>query len=489
MGWSWNWAAWRRPWWAGVKPTAKPNPEPTKITRASIREIAADPFEQALTRLAATPDGGAGRLRVVSLADFRTAVGDKWNRLADKVAIIADAVIRRHIGLGNLFRRQGEDLWLLAFPCGNADAARAAAGRIAQDLSRHLLGDACIGGERPLALIAHVAAGHALTKDGRVDEQVLLTAVEDCRALVEAGDTGGPAGPAWRPLPRPDGAACAAANWQALRRDRPPAPATDCWGNSEPLPATARLRLVWRPTWVADGEAISAYCARPVRLDHTDGEPLEGPRAYPTDDAASALRLDRFVAVTALADLRAAHAAGRRASVIMPLSWTTLHRHGSQLLQPFAELSEEMRRDWVRIEVFRIPDDATPDDLGAVAAFARKLCGGVLLRLHLGSPLMDRIGTLGAEHVGLDLSELRPDERMNDDLLLSTLEYLQENAVRAGAGCYLWSARRRRVVGGAVHHGFEMVNGPGLMRDVGRPAAVVPAPRRRFVANPCAPAP
>lgn len=481
-----NWAAWRRPWWRRRKSAARPGSASTGPARE--RAAAVDPFERALATLAAAPDGGAGRLRVVSLADFHQAVGDKWSRLADKVAMIADAVIRRHVGPGNLYRRQGDDLWLLAFLNGTAETARAAAGQIAQDLSRHLLGDACVGGERPLALVAHVAAKTALTQDGRLDQHAVTTAIEDSRSLLEAHADTVSAAPSWRPLPRPDGNARPAAQWQTVHRNRPAGPQGEPWATIAPMPADARLRLVWRPTWVAEGEAISAYCARIVRLDRADAEPLEGPMAYPAEDTASVLRLDRFVTSAALNDLRAAHAAGHKAGIIMPLSWTTVHQHGGELLQPFAELSEEMRRDWVRIEVFRIPDDATPDQLEAVAAFSRKLCGDVLLRLRLGSPLMDRIGTLGAGHVGLDLSELRADERMNDDLLLSTLEKLQDCAFQAGAGCYLWSARRRQVVGGVVRHGFEMVNGPGLMRDVGRPAAAVPAPRRRFVSSPCAPA-
>lgn len=488
MAWQLSWAAWRRLWWLGAKPPSTPAPVPGATRRGRTRGPSIDPFDQALARLAAAPDGGAGRLRVVSLADFHQAASAKWDRLADKVAMIADAVIRRHIGIGNLFRRQGEDLWLLAFLNGDADAARAAAGRIAQDLSHHLLGDGCIGGDRPLALVAHVAAGRALASDGVLDERAVRTAVEESRSLIEAGAGEGPAGPAWRPLPRPDGRARAIAEWRAIHREQPAdKPRDEPWSNVAPLPADAHLRLLWRPTWVAEGEAISAYCARLIRLDHAEAEPLEGPLAYPAEDTASILRLDRFVASAALSDLHAAHAAGRRASIIVPLCWTTLHQHGSHLLQPFADLTEDMRRNWVRIEVFRVPDESDPADLEAVLAFARKLCGDVLLRLRLGSPLLERMETMGAGHVGLDLAELRPSERMNDDRLLSALEGLQDHALRAGAGCYLWSARRRQMVGGVVRNGFEMVNGPGLMRDVGRPAAVVPAPRRRFGANPCAP--
>ena len=45
--------------------------------------------------------------------------------------------------------------------------------------------------------------------------------------------------------------------------------------------------------------------------------------------------------------------------------------------------------------------------------------------------------------------------------------------VRLGGG-------RVGIVGEVVLNGFGMVNGPGLMKDVGRPTAIVPAPRRRF---------
>jgi len=81
---------------------------------------------------------------------------------------------------------------------------------------------------------------------------------------------------------------------------------------------------------------------------------------------------------------------------------------------------------------------------------------------------------------GLDLSELRPDERMDDERLLENLGRIQEATARDGIGCYLWSARHRRVVGGVVQSGFEMVNGPGLMKDIGHPAMVMPAPCARF---------
>ena len=84
--------------------------------------------------------------------------------------------------------------------------------------------------------------------------------------------------------------------------------------------------------------------------------------------------------------------------------------------------------------------------------------------------------------VGLDLSEFRPEDRMDDEQLLAVLERIQQETAKDGIGCYLWSARHRKVVGGLVQGGFEMVNGPGLMKDIPQPAIVLPAPRSRFAA-------
>lgn len=445
--------------------------------RVGSRQLA---FEQAVRKLSALSDGGAGRLRVVSLAEFKDAVGDKWPRLADKVAIVADNLIRRHIGPGNLYQRQDEDTFLLAFVTVSPDEARRRATAIAQDLSRFLLGERCIKGERPLAVAAHIHPRRALDKDGQVDYAALRSALAESRSFLDhLGDCPDEDGlEGWQELKPEAPRRPVVTEWEPIvvPRQKPP---EEPWQGVGPLPATGKLSLLWRPTWVAEGEAISAYSARVVRVDGEDAPPLEGPLAYPGEDPATALRIDRFVVSAAVRDLRDVQGAG--ASVIIPVNWSSMARdRRGPVVAVLADLTEEMRHSRVMMEVFRIPDDAAEAEIEEVSGFLRKLCGDVLLRMRLSSPLVGQAGRLGATKVGLDLSELRPDERMNDDKLLETLERLQGSADYHGIGSYVWSARRRRVVGEVVQSGFEMVNGPGLMRDVGRPAVVVPAPRQRF---------
>lgn len=202
--------------------------------------------------------------------------------------------------------------------------------------------------------------------------------------------------------------------------------------------------------------------------------------AYPADDPVTAETIDRFVSAAAVRDLIRSGPEGGTA--IIPLTWASLvGEHRAELAFPFADMPADMRRQRLKVEICRIPDDASAEQARLVVTGLRHLCGEVLLRLRLSSSLLRRVDELGGAKIGLDLSELRDDQRMADDRLLDVLDLLQVSAGRAGLGCYVWSARRRKVVGGVVGGGFDMVNGPGLMRDVARPSMVVPAPKERFV--------
>lgn len=60
-----------------------------------------------------------------------------------------------------------------------------------------------------------------------------------------------------------------------------------------------RLRLISLAEFhrsAAENEAISAYCARVLRIDRAAEAPREGAQADPPDDVAAAIRLDLFAA-------------------------------------------------------------------------------------------------------------------------------------------------------------------------------------------------
>lgn len=470
-------------------------PRPT--ARSSV-ESAAEWLEQMLARDPAIK----AKLHVISLVEYRESVGEKWPRLIDKVGIIVDQVVRRHIGRGNTFCRDGEDCWILAFPELSPDDARRRTIAVVEELGRFLYGQQQGSGpDRPVALAAEIAVADAVGADGEFNAVCIAEAVDEVRAYVST--TGTPYLPSGAGRSGP-GANDPLKGWATLdrgtdvRRDDMKWETIEGTGVKKPaayldpsivgaIPAGASLSLLWRPTWVAMGEAISAYGARVVRRDREGDEPIEGCRAYPMGDAATALALDRFVVNSAVRDIRAAARnapeGAPQPSVILPLSWESLASdQRNSVVFALSDLTQETRNTRLVIEIFHIPDGTTTPELESVVSFVGGLCREVLVRTRLSARRTSVAAEIGVSMVGLDLSEFRPEDKMSDEQLLAVLERIQQETAKDGIGCYLWSARHRKVVGGVVQGGFEMVNGPGLMRDIPRPAVVMPAPKTRFAA-------
>ena len=450
--------------------------------RAFSMETVASRLEQMLQR---DPSLRA-KLHVISLVEFRDWVGDKWPRLATKVGIIVEQVIRRHAGVGNPFCPDGEDRWIIAFPDLTADEARRRSQAIVEDLGRHLFGDQSGESQRPMAVAVEVFVEDAVSEDGELNSGRVGAAIEENRAFVSPPMVSESIN-RWKPVERSGQGQREEPVWEVI--DGPKSNKGLAFDPDvvAPLPSECRLSLVWRPTWVASGEAISAYGARVIRQDREGDEPMEGCRAYSAEDMKGALRLDRFVASMAVRDILAAarggDAAANQASVIVPFSWASLasDQRGSVVV-PFSDLTQQIRNTRLVVEIFGVPDGTTTPELESVVSYVHSLCREVLVRTRMAAHRSSLAAEIGVSMVGLDLSELRPDERMDDEHLLETLGRVQEATARDGIGCYLWSARHRKVVGGVVQSGFDMVNGPGLMKDIGRPAIVLPAPRARFMA-------
>lgn len=485
-----------------------------------------DAFRMFTEQLAKEEDGAFQiKLHIVSLVEFREAVGDKWSKLADKVMLIAEGVINMHLGAGNIFNRQGSDFFILLFrTCDNAEARRRAI-IIAQELGTRLVGDQFIGIDVPLALAAEVSAEDGLNDDGSINLDAVHAAVGEMRAIIaqqapqaspglrawmrtapaaerpaaddrppiqcapEAAPKAPPQDPGWKKLELERAAAAKQApTWIALdtgpERKVPPglehAPDT----GAQPLPGDARLSLVWRPTWVAAGETIGAYEARILRVDTPGTPPLEGTHAYARDDEPGANALDRFRIAGAIRDVSASEAAGHDSTAIIPVHWLTMTAENRmEFLAPFADISQAARGNRIVIELFAVPPDVKPMVLGAVIARARELCREVALRTRIHDPRAAMALDCGAAMIGIDMAELVTAERTGDDELLDALTAYRAEAAKARLGSYVWGVRRRKVIVGAVQAGFGMVNGPALMKDIPKPAKRLPAPKSRFTLN------
>ena len=477
------------------------------------------------------------KLHIISLVEFREAVGDKWPKLSEKVLMIAEGVINAHLGAGNIFCRQGQDAFALIFrSCDNVEGRRRSL-IIAQELGTRLVGDQFVGAEVPLALAAELDLEEGLNDDGSINMAALDAAVSQMRSIIASqtnaqpgqrswmrgggvraedntprrsmmpgqapprapaaadrapiamapeAETRGPAAdPEWKKLEIERAEAAKQPTWVILEGapERKPPQGLDVlpdpWG--APLPPDAKLSLVWRPTWVAAGEVIGAYEARVQRVDAPGTPALEGVHAYPKADEPAANTLDRFRIAAAIRDFRNSETAGNSSTVVIPIHWLTLtSENRMEFLAPFADITKESRSSRVIIELFGMPADVKPIALGAAIARARELCRMVVLRTSLTAPRAAMALDSGAAMVGVDLAELAGGPQVADDDLLAALNEFQAQAAKARLGTFVWGARRRKVIVGGVQAGFALVNGPALMKDIPKPAKLLPAPKARF---------
>lgn len=481
-------------------------------------------FRLAMEQVLREDQGRFGtKLHVVSLVEFREAVGERWAKVSDKVMMIAEGVITKHLGAGNLFSRQGTDFFTLVFRTCSADEGRLRAHTIAQELGTRLVGDQFQGVERPLALAAEMDLAEAVLPDGSLNHAAIQRAVGEKRALIAAtiaddnskawvppaaspvakpkattGDlphavTGDAKpkqaqDPGWVAMEGPKRLKDSDTAWIILdtgpKPDAQPVAAPAVMPSAPPLADTSRLTLLWRPTWVSQPETIGAYVARLQRLDKPDGVTLDGVLAYPRDDETSVLTLDRYCIGNAMRDFRASENAGNGSTVVIPIHWATLAAENRmEILAPFADIPEAVRQNRVVIDLFGVPEQVTARQMMETVAATRPLCKAVALRTRLGDSRAKLAADSGIAMIGIDLAQLSPAERADDSTLLGHLRRYQDQAQDFGLATYLWGVRRRAVVVGAVQGGFAMVNGPALMKDIAKPAKVLPAPRSRFAAT------
>lgn len=456
------------------------------------------------------------RLHIFSLADFRDAAGDKWERLGDLVGTAVDQIIRRHIDPAtDFYTRLDAETACLVIPRAPRPEARARVAAIARDISAHLFGTAAVAGRRPQVTAVNVDLGSVVHPDGALRVEAIQEAVEAAApvagppgrglgavhrtTLAKLMDDGTGAHPAPFAISGADGRAAAEPRWVTLTPERrhfdgelpvfePGSAARGpvdaaAWlddaldrqassvaaGRAHLAPGSS-LAMLWTPTWVTSLGGLGAYHARLVRQDD-DGEPvLEGCQAYAGAGPVETLTLDRFVSGQVARELRAIVAGRHRVGLTVPFHWMSLAPRWRDCIRaPFEDIPVHARRRLLKIEIFGVTAAVPPAILRDLFAPLAALDCDILVRLPLAAPeIVASLG--GVRAIGADLAELPEDERVGDDALFARLSHFRAVAHDAGVACYVWGIRRRQLIERVVTAGFSLVNGPGVTCDVSHPA-------------------
>ena len=211
-----------------------------------------------------TETRASGRVQVITLANFRTAIGDLWDRYEQRILLIAESTISRMMGRGNPYIPQDKDTWLLLFPAAPEAEAIKRADAIAARIGEKLVGARFSEIPPPLPEASKLDLRGALNADGSLNLERVKTAVENVRQSMSLGigsatSTVGRAGNLTQPAAVPA-----------------PAPRK----KSE----AAQLSITYRPAWNAETQSLNSFFFRATK---SDGSDVFGPGgACPTDATA-----------------------------------------------------------------------------------------------------------------------------------------------------------------------------------------------------------
>jgi len=379
-----------------------------------------------------TETRASGRVQVVSLADFRTAIGELWDKYQSRILIIAESTIGRMIGKGNTFIPQGDDTWLLLFMSLSEEKAQLRADAIAASIGDKLMGAQFSVTEAPLPAAAKLDLSDALNPDGSLDMEAVQRAISKVKRAQILSATRGP-------LPQKSAEArVSVSEPSTLIRS-----------------AADQLQTFFRPAWCAETESIDLFLFR-ARTDQ--GADIYAEDASPHNDA-TILDLTRSatIAFNAMCD------SGLQAKMGLPIPFSALHgRTLTELQRLVANLRQRERLLHLRLEVVQIPAQATAEMLVTIREVFRPYVREIAFAVN---PFIPNEQILVLDHIMFGADVGCSVSRGSDELFQDLLAFRQRAGRRA---VYVTGLQTRIHLKRALQAGADEVGGPALGEDIRR---------------------
>jgi len=404
-------------------------------------------------RPAAPPSTEAGELivplssfQMVGLSEVQAKLADRWPALAEKVHLIAQNTITRHLVKGDVYERHGEDGYLVLFASLGAKEAEFKSRVIAREIVQHLLGEGEAGGLGVNAKCTEVSVTALASGD---HEMALAEALARAQPASEPAISG-----LGRPLaPDPQGA-----------RPLPSAEQSPVAGQKRlgPPPANPaerkRVKIqihAYSPVWDTSQMTILRY--RATAFGAPTG--VRGDRA----NEAELFQLDMALMRAVGDDLRQLAERGRRLPVTLPIQHSSLGS-GSQRAQlrlALGAIPPDLRK-LLTVQICWPEDQFWTYSCKAFLEASRPLGVGWAALIDLEDPR-------AIPHAGEWLRVVGTVVRGEAQSDAEALRLMTAFAARArvlGMPCAAYDLGSRAMVLGAVAAGFRYVAGPAIHSDV-----------------------
>lgn len=464
----------------GSEPAAPKSPRkaapPAKIAEADFAFLTMDEIIR----------GGAAalgtKLHIITLRAVKEAIGAEWVRYVRKISLIAESIVRRHLGPKATCGRQDDDTFILSFTRLSDAEGRKIAATVAFDLMRMLVGDRF--GAAGIA-VAEVELAEVLDDNRQLNLAALQKAIDAARRIEAAPPV--EAAPAVPPVaggadaPQPVAAAPVPAGEAGVRsRAREPQWVPLRWPPEDPArreaiglapldPADALgdgLVTVYRPTLAVRQNTVECCLCLPARRT---AEGMVVGRVLPAKASPAALaNLDFAVLHEALSRLAENVEARRRLTMIVPLRFNTVQPAFLPALVALLQgFSDGQRSRFLILELTGVPKGLDEAEVREAVRTVRALCRDVFVRLDPGAVDPALLKVTGPAAFGFDLAALRG--RPDTARLAAITAFARLAAPRP---LYLWSADQREEVDAAIEEGYIAINGDAVKRPVAAPGDV-----------------
>lgn len=371
----------------------------------------------------------SGRVQIISLAEFRAAIEDLWDKYESRILLIAESTISRMIGRGNTFIPQHRDTWLLLFPALSEADALARADAIAAKIGEKLVGARFTETPPPLPEAAKLDLNGVLNADGSLNLERVKSAVQSARQASHMG------------IRSP--------------KSTPPVAKTPSRLTAQQNSEAAKLATIYRPAWTAETQSVNSFFFRATKADGSDIFAASGP--HPND--ATVLEL------LAIASRTFSEMCGRgmRATLTFPVPYPALvGAHVADIQRAISGLPQRDRLLHLRLEITHLPVCAGADSLVPIRELFRPYVREVAFLLDLFQ-VSDQVLALDHIMVGVDIP--RGVRRTDDEIFQSLLVFRQRAGRRP---TYALGLSSRSLVAQAVSAGVAEVGGPAVTDEIKR---------------------
>lgn len=330
-------------------------------------------WEEAVAALLKEGAGVSGRLRILSLAAVRKAIGEEnWPKLKGRVHTAVETVMGRLLTPRDRIVQAGEDTYVLVIRARDFEAAGAAVQRGCDALAKAFFGEG--GGDR-LAFEAEVVE---IVPPGSDRQPRVIKVRGDAaraEAPVAAGAAAAPAGADADKVP----AAPAVRRQRAVEQTE----AKPAGRAGEAGPAFEFPPAEYLPVWDCRHEVVATYCVGvwPERGAETYHSELFASFSG-MDAAQKAIAYDKAMLKASLDAMAELERMGRKGLLIPPLCAQTLRTaEGRKAYLTACYAIPKPLRKLMRLRVADIPPDTSPNLFGDWLAPFTRFFGSVILLL------------------------------------------------------------------------------------------------------------